>query len=244
MPPSNPILRAVHRAVSEMPPLLNTYRHVRDFAKRDPLITASYRKLFERGRLTLPTIEPETIAPAAHTIAFPALYPLFAGEDAPLADLLLLLNAAKGRHARRILEVGTYRARTTYALHLNCPEAKVVSYDIQLLESPYRQQLQGVGQVELRHASFATSAESLRKEAPFDLIFVDGSHQFQHVIDDSRLALQLVAAGGIVIWHDYRPNDYFNKELRVPEALSVVRQNCPIFAVLGTTCAVHLKKQD
>lgn len=241
MPPENPVLRQLHRAASTVPPLLNAYRKVRDGCKTDLLITALYRKIFDRGRLKLPLMAAEKLAPESGSVQFPVYYPLFAGEDAPLADLLFLLNLARGRHARRILEVGTFRARTTCALHLNCPEATIVSYDIQVLDSPYRRALVNPPKVQLRHASFAGSAPALRQEPPFDLIFVDGSHQLEHVVEDSRLALELMADDGIIVWHDYRPNDYYNNGLRVPEGLEIIRQTAPVFAVPHTTCAVHFK---
>ena len=101
------------------------------------------------------------------------------GQDTPLNDMLVLLNLARGRKARRILEVGTYRARTTYALHLNCPEAAIVSYDIAIQDSPFRRELLKAANVQLRNASFVASAETLRKEARFDFIFVDASHRFE-----------------------------------------------------------------
>jgi len=241
MPPENPLLRVLRSAVQKVPPLIGPYRRLRDFSRHDPLVMAAYRKLFERSRLTLPWVAPETLCPASGSVWLPALYPLFAGEDAPLNDLLFLLNLAKGRKAQRILEVGTYRARTTYALHRNCPEATVISYDIQLLDSRFRRELQDKPQVELRHASFAESADALRQEAPFDLIFVDGSHRFEHVVVDSRLAVELAAPQGIVVWHDYRYNGYRTRDLRVPEALTLLCRECPIVAVSGTTCAVHVK---
>jgi predicted O-methyltransferase YrrM len=239
--PTRPVLRQLHWLVSKVPPLLNAYRKTKGWAMTDPLPVAVYQKLFDRNRLKLPSRPPEQFGPSAGTIELPANYPLFAGEDAPLNDLLFLCNLAKGRKARRILEVGTYRARTTHAFHLNCPEAAIVSYDVQALDSPYRQQLIKVPNISLRHASFAASAAALRKEPPFDFIFVDGSHQFEHVVEDSRLALELLAAGGIIVWHDYRHNDYRNNELRVPEALEVIRQTVPVFAVSLTMCAVHVK---
>jgi predicted O-methyltransferase YrrM len=241
MPPQNPILRTLHRAASACPPLLNAWRRLREFSKHDPLTTTLYRTLFDRGRLTLPERDPEDFSPAAGSVQLPALFPLFAGEDAPLADLLFLLNLARGRHARRILEIGTYRARTTYALHLNCPDALIVSYDIQVLDSEFRRRLAGQANVQLRHASFSADADALRREPPFDFIFVDGSHRFEHVLEDSRLALERVAPGGIVVWHDYRHNDFRTPDLRVPEALAVIRQTAPVHAVRGTTCAVHVK---
>jgi hypothetical protein len=241
MPPENPALRQLHRAACACPPLIKAYRKVRDGCKTGPLATALYRKIFDRGRLKLPVIEAEKLAPEAGTIQLPVLYPLLAGEDAPLPDMLFLLNLAKGRQSRRILEVGTFRARTTLALHLNCPEAEIVSYDIQVLDSPYRRRLPDRSKVKLRHASFSASADELRKEPAYDLVFVDGSHRVEDVIADSRLALELLAPGGVIVWHDYRPNDYYTKELRVPEGLEIIRQTVPVFAVAHTMCAVHVK---
>jgi predicted O-methyltransferase YrrM len=242
MTPKNPILKTVHKVACFFPPLMECYRSVRDFSKRDPLTTALYRKLFDGGRLTLPTIAPEKLGPASDSIRLPVHYPLFAGEDAPLIDMLLLLNLAVGKTARRILEVGTYRARTTYALQINRPEAVIVSYDIQVLESEYRRRLSKEPKVSLRHASFSESGDALRQEEKFDFIFIDGSHQFVHVIEDSLLALDLVAPGGIILWHDYRPNDYSTEALRVPEALSILARAHAIHAVSNTTCAVYLKE--
>jgi len=241
MPSENPVLRQLHRAACACPPLINAYRKLRDGCKTDPLATALYRKILDRGRLKLPEIEAEKLAPEAGAIQFPVFYPLLAGEDAPLPDMLFLLNLARGRRVRRILEVGTFRARTTLALHLNCPEAEIVSYDIQVLDSPCRRLLPDQSKVELRHASFFDSADDLRKEPAFDLVFVDGSHRLEDVIADSRLALELLAPGGIIVWHDYRPNDYYTKELRVPEGLEVIRQSVPVYAVPHTMCAVHFK---
>lgn len=200
-----------------------------------------YRKFFGRRRLKLPTRPAEEFGPPAGTIELPALYPLSIGEDTPLNDMLVLLNLAKGRKVRRILEIGTYRARTTFALHLNCPEAEIVSYDIQMLDSPFRQELLQSPKVQLRHASFIDSAETLRREPRFDFIFVDASHTFEHALADSRLALELVADNGVIVWHDYRLNDYpFEPGFRVPEALDIITKSVPVYSVPETFCAVHV----
>lgn len=39
----------------------------------------------------------------------------------------------------------------------------------------------------------------------FDSAFVDGGHQFDVVISDTRKALSLVRSGGMIIWHDFCP---------------------------------------
>jgi predicted O-methyltransferase YrrM len=241
MPPQNPALRHLHSLANLCPPLMGAYRKTKVWAQRDMLANAVFRKVFDRGRLTLPEIEAEKVSPAAEAILLPVLYPLFAGEDAPLNDVLFLMNAAKGRQAKRILEVGTYRARTTYGLHTNCPDATLVSYDIQVIDCEYRRRLQAAPNVELRLGSFAAAAETLRTEPRYDLIFVDGSHQVGAVVEDSRLALEIVAPGGLIIWHDYRPNDYFTAELRVPEGLQVIARDHKVFAVPGTMCAVYFQ---
>ena len=61
----------------------------------------------------------------------------------------------------------------------------------------------------------------------------------EDVKEDSRLALELIAAGGVIVWHDYRHNDYFNKEMKVPEALTVLSREYPLHVVRGTMCAVY-----
>jgi predicted O-methyltransferase YrrM len=229
----------VRRIARAIPPLRTAYRSLRDFSRRDPLIMALHAKIFEWRRLKLPEIEAETFCPNIESVKIPAFHPFLAGEDAPLTDLFFLLSAGKARGARRILEVGTFRARSTFALYLNCPDAHIVSYDIQVLPSPYRTALENAARVELRHASFTASAATLQGERPFDFIFIDGAHDIQSVCDDSRLAFELVDPTGLIIWHDYRQTGYFAPELQVPEALEVVREGRQLFHVRGTTCAVY-----
>jgi predicted O-methyltransferase YrrM len=37
----------------------------------------------------------------------------------------------------------------------------------------------------------------------FDLVFIDGDHNFAGVERDTRFALDAVAVGGVIAWHDY-----------------------------------------
>ena len=216
-------------------PRLRTYR---EKWQSDPLRVAIYQKIFERGKLILPQIEPELLCGSAGSVIFPALHPLYAGEDTPLTDLLFLLNFAKAKRAKRILEVGTYRARTTLAFHLNCPDALVVSYDIAIRPSLCREMAQNVPSIQFRLKSFAEASADLLQEPKYDLIFIDGSHKKEDVLQDSRLAIQIVAEDGAIIWHDYRIRDYRTDTLEVPEALRELSPGRPLFWVRGTTCAI------
>lgn len=35
------------------------------------------------------------------------------------------------------------------------------------------------------------------------LVFVDGSHNYDYVMSDTRAAMEMTNVGGVVIWHDY-----------------------------------------
>ena len=236
------MLKHLKKIYLSTPIIPSIWRGLKKIVQNDPLATTLYTRVFENGKLSLDWVCPETLCPPTDSILFPVQYPLHAGEDAPLADMLFLLNLAKGRKARRILEVGTYRARTTYAFYLNCPEAEITSYDIQNLKSKYRDMLMLEPRVSLRLESFQEAEEKLKREKQYDFIFIDGSHKVDDVVRDSLLAFKIVANGGVIIWHDYRTNGYFTPLLRVPEGLKRLPAKYKIYGVQGTTCAVFEKK--
>lgn len=237
------MLKHLKKIYLSTPIIPSIWRGLKKIVQNDPLATTLYTRVFENGKLSLDWVCPETLCPPTDSILFPVQYPLHAGEDAPLADMLFLLNLAKGRKARRILEVGTYRARTTYAFYLNCPEAEITSYDIQNLKSKYRDMLMLEPRVSLRLESFQQAEEKLKREKQYDFIFIDGSHKVEDVVRDSLLAFKIVATGGVIIWHDYRTNGYFTELLRVPEGLKRLPPKYKVYGVQGTTCAIFLKEE-
>ena len=68
-----------------------------------------------------------------------------------------------------------------------------------------------------------------------DLVFIDGSHDFDYVINDSEIALKLLRNGkGIILWHDYRAG------IEVVRAMEAFKQRHPeleIFHVRDTNFA-------
>lgn len=42
-------------------------------------------------------------------------------------------------------------------------------------------------------------------ERRYDLVLVDGGHEYAHGVADTRTALKLVAPGGLVVWDDFEP---------------------------------------
>jgi predicted O-methyltransferase YrrM len=62
-----------------------------------------------------------------------------------------------------------------------------------------------------------------------DLVFVDSGHDYESVKRDSRLALELLAPGGCVIWDDYSFH-HWDSVL----ALNALAASVPLVRVAGT----------
>lgn len=145
-----------------------------------------------------------------------------------IEELAILAQAAAGTHfGSEIIEIGTFDGRTTINLALNAPASgSIFTLDLPP-HQPTRFQLEaGESQyvekplpgVRFRHCrqSLSSSAQRITQlfgdSATFDwsshygkagLVFVDDSHAYDCVRVDCATAMQLVAANGAVLWHDY-----------------------------------------
>lgn len=231
---------ALLRALApKLRPLHRLFWHIQPAMVKSPLVSAVWSGVFERKRLRLPQVSPTSdLGLGSDSVIVPGVKDVSREEDAYLEDLVFLLQFAKSLGAKRVIEIGTYRAKTTYALHLNLPEAFVRSYDIRLIPSEYRARLEAAPNVDLQIASFASCADELRREESFDFIFIDGSHRFNDVFADSELSLDILAANGVIVWHDYRKSGFVSPNLQVPEVLDLLSRRIEICGVEGTNCAV------
>jgi len=218
--------------------LSNAFWSVRPRLVTNPAVCGIWQWIFERGRLKLPSLPSQWINSfALEEVTLPGTKDLTHGQDAPLNDLVFLLQLIKKTKPVRILEIGTYRAKSTYAFAINAPDATIVSYDICRVDSPYRDYLEKQSRCSLRIENFSKS-KSILNESPFDFIFIDAGHRYQEVLDDSGLCFQVAAENGFIIWHDYRTNEFLNPGLEVPEALAILTQERSIYSVPSTTCAL------
>lgn len=134
---------------------------------------------------------------------------------------LVFLCHVAARGAAPIVEFGTFDGRTTYNLALNLPEGQVFTIDAyvpadtsnveekeygafipgqQFLEAPpaIRERI-----VFLRQDSRTVDLTRLNGRA--GLVIVDGGHSHEVCANDTRLAMELVRPGGVVVWDDYTP---------------------------------------
>jgi hypothetical protein len=72
-----------------------------------------------------------------------------------------------------------------------------------------------------------------------DFIFIDASHLYEFVRNDSVKAMEMLAPGGIVVWHDFAP-----KSEGVVRFVGEFIQMCPLFHVEKTSLVIHIDGVD
>jgi hypothetical protein len=145
-----------------------------------------------------------------------------------LAELGVLAQAAAAISAGSIVvEIGTFDGRTTLNLGVNAPAetpvftldlppADVAAYALAPGERQYVDKPRPGARFRAAAPPWDAAARRITQlagdSATFDwspyegragLVFVDGSHAYDYVRKDSATAMQLVAPGAIVLWHDY-----------------------------------------
>jgi predicted O-methyltransferase YrrM len=204
----------------------------------------------------LPEIEIADLAPADRPIDLRAIESV----DGNVTDreLVSICRIVRNFEPARIFEFGTFDGRTTLNLAVNAGQDAAV-YTLDLPQSAIDSVSKPIHRDEVRYADKSSSGERYRgTEAEgrivqlygdsgtfdfgayrgnIDLVFIDASHTFDYVVNDSLNALQLLKpSGGTIVWHDYSRWD------GVTGALNQLREKHPSFAGLkrisGTTLAV------
>ena len=127
-------------------------------------------------------------------------------------DIMLLTGVAEGIRDCRYFEIGTWlgesvsavssRAKSCHTLCLTDHEMRARGIHERTIESHlmFSKELKNVTQ--LRGDSRKFDFKSL--EVRFDLLFIDGDHQYDVILNDTRnLFKHLVHENSVVVWHDY-----------------------------------------
>lgn len=143
-------------------------------------------------------------------------------------DMESWILAVLAKHSRFIFEFGTCSGRSTYLMARNSPDDTRI---VTLTLDPYQSDVYVSAAGDLPGAMTAALNESIYKEfvytgtevekkitqlygdskkldetpyiAKCDLIFIDGSHAYSYVKNDTEKALRMLRPGGIILWHDY-----------------------------------------
>lgn len=113
-------------------------------------------------------------------------------------ELWQLFELLNQEPPKRILEIGVHRGGMLESLMRAFPQASLYGIDIDFSELEFRSfmQINGPsGDPDVRNTLF-------ERAGSFDFIFVDGDHSFDAVMTDYEFYAPMVAAGGIMGFHD------------------------------------------
>lgn len=156
---------------------------------------------------------------------------------------------------RTILEIGTFRGKTTQALFWNAPDDATV-YTVDLPDSggdtahitdtvltrnkarPYLPNDPRIVQILCDSKQL-----DLSKLPPIDFAFIDGSHSYEYARADTQLILKHLSPTGVIVWHDAgKPG--FVSGYGVRKALAQLARQVPIYRVLGSSLAFYSRHPD
>jgi predicted O-methyltransferase YrrM len=157
-----------------------------------------------------------------HLALFPKTYASISVFE--FTCLILLMKRAK---ATRVFEFGTHKGVSITQLVLNLPPESVI-YTLDLPEDAGKTQYaianpkeaaltREKNKGEMIPADLKPRITFLQKDSaafddsPYagriDFVFVDGAHDYAYVKNDSEKGWRMLRSGGIMAWHDVRPQD-------------------------------------
>jgi glycosyltransferase involved in cell wall biosynthesis/tetratricopeptide (TPR) repeat protein len=173
----------------------------------------------------------------------------------PPQDTHAVLTLLAHTQARRILEIGTAFGHMTANLSEWSPDDAVV-YSLGTtrdmgITGPADQQVEAPDAVTFgaKSGHFGKgqkvrllTADSLTFDfaslGEFDFVFVDGAHDLEHVLSDTRKAYAQLRPGGCLVWHDF---DNPTPWVEVRAALERADLSEPIYHVAGSLVAFLFK---
>jgi precorrin-6B methylase 2 len=118
-------------------------------------------------------------------------------------ELRWLFDTAK--RMASVVEIGSWKGRSTFALcSSGCPVVYAVdhfAHPSEPYEADFLKNLAGFGNLHVVHADSVTASEFV---PPADMVFIDGSHDYQSVFQDIRLWLPKTKA--LICGHDFYAN--------------------------------------
>lgn len=196
------------------------------FAKNRYLISkicAHYGYTEKSKKAIIPKLELSEIFPGDFSIQLPES--VISGDRKTLLETIVMAKLTKLFNLNNIFEIGTFNGRTTLIMAANCTEkAKVYTLDLKkdkLNSTKYpilsverkfvNKEIIGLKYLGTNYEKkiIQLYGDSMTFDfSPFynkiDFIFIDGSHSYEYVLNDSKQALKLLRNGkGVILWHDY-----------------------------------------
>ena len=180
-----------------------------------------------------------------------------------ISELGILANLAQNcPDGTTLFEIGTFDGRTSLNLAMSAPRGcQIYTLDLppdvatkfsiaegeqHMVDKPrsgvrcdkYRAEFpETIGRIHQLYGDSATF-DYRPYHNSCSLVFVDGSHAYDYAMSDTRAAMELVAPGGVIIWHDYGIWEGVNRALEELEA----EQNLGLKNIRGTSLVYWRRK--
>jgi len=179
-------------------------------------------------------------------------YSFLDGSSLP-SDFALLRSICRKNHVEDYLEIGTWRGESVanvaplvkncYSINLPDEQMRNAGLDEAYIGMHrfFSKDLTNVTHIQANSQTFDFS--SLNKK--FDLIFLDGDHHTEAIINDTKNAFNLLKdEHSVIVWHDYG----LSTEIPRFNVLAGILNGCPpekikkLYHVSNTLCAIYTGK--
>lgn len=188
-------------------------------------------QLLRQYKLSLGLTETKIMLPKMQWVNCLAKSPIVLTElggisgNVTLHELVAIASIIRATKPMRVFEFGTFDGRTTLNMALNSPDgSEVLTLDLpkehvdQTALSICDSELKWIKKFSIGERFLGVSLGKRRitqlygdsatfDYSPFkencDVIFVDASHSYDYVLNDTEMAFALLKKNGVVIWHDY-----------------------------------------
>jgi hypothetical protein len=172
-----------------------------------------------------------------------------------ITDLMLLRKIASSFPACEFLEIGSWRGesiRNISEVATHCTAVTLspkemlemgLSQDFVDVHGLYSKGVKNITEILANSRKF--DFKGLGKK--FDLIFIDGDHTYEGVLNDTKKTFNLRKdRSSIIVWHDYG----FSMETVRPSVLKAIMDGIPkekhrnLYHVSNTMCAVYIENKN
>ena len=132
-----------------------------------------------------------------------------------ITDLALLKGLTKQKNDCTYFEIGTWRGESVANVSSNTKECFSLNLSIEALkELGYNQEYlnqQGFFSKEIKNVTHLKGNSFDFDFSPYykkcDVIFIDGDHHYESVVNDTKIAFKLLRNDdSVIVWHDYAKN--------------------------------------
>jgi predicted O-methyltransferase YrrM len=177
----------------------------------------------------------------------------FLGGGSLVTDLALLKGMVKKQPNSTYFEIGTWRgesvvnvaenAQQCYTLNLTDNDLKKLGCNAEYVNQQafYSKNIKNIEH--LKGNSFDFDFSPYHQKC--DVVFIDGSHEYESVVNDTQIAFQLLKdEKSVIIWHDYalHPGEIRWDVLKGIYDGTPTDKKKQLFSVSNTLCAIYTKE--